>query len=87
MASGFAAHHSVAACREENKQAADSTDLGAQVLDPLGPHEGHCTGRPRPPLRILNLIASHPRGEVCQVEFTHPRGLSQPTVSRYRQAR
>lgn len=34
-------------------------------------------------LRILNLIASHPHGEVCQMEFTGPLGLSQPTVSHH----
>jgi ArsR family transcriptional regulator len=34
-------------------------------------------------LRILNLIANHPRSEVCQAEFTKPLGLSQPTVSHH----
>jgi hypothetical protein len=38
-------------------------------------------------LRILSLIANHPRGEVCQAEFTRPLGLSQATVSRRQQAR
>jgi ArsR family transcriptional regulator, arsenate/arsenite/antimonite-responsive transcriptional repressor len=34
-------------------------------------------------LRILSLIANHPRREVCQAEFTRPLGLSQPTVSHH----
>ena len=34
-------------------------------------------------LRILNLIANHPSGEVCQAQFTGPLGLSQPTVSHH----
>ena len=34
-------------------------------------------------LRILNLIANHPEGEVCQARFTGPLGLSQPTVSHH----
>lgn len=34
-------------------------------------------------LRILSLVANHPRGEVCQAEFTGPLGLSQPTVSHH----
>ena len=34
-------------------------------------------------LRILNLIANHPDGEVCQAQFTGPLGLSQPTVSHH----
>ena len=34
-------------------------------------------------LRILSLIANHPRGEVCQAEFTRPLSLSQPTVSHH----
>lgn len=34
-------------------------------------------------LRILSLIANHPRHEVCQAEFTVPLGLSQPTVSHH----
>jgi ArsR family transcriptional regulator, arsenate/arsenite/antimonite-responsive transcriptional repressor len=34
-------------------------------------------------LRILSLIANHPRGEVCQAEFTRPLNLSQPTVSHH----
>src|SRR5712692_12018880 len=34
-------------------------------------------------LRILSLIANHPRGEVCQAEFTRPLRLSQPTVSHH----
>ena len=34
-------------------------------------------------LRILNLIANHPQGEVCQAQFTEPLGLSQPTVSHH----
>ena len=34
-------------------------------------------------LRILNLIANHPAGEVCQAQFTAPLGLSQPTVSHH----
>jgi ArsR family transcriptional regulator len=34
-------------------------------------------------LRILSLIANHPRAEVCQAEFTRPLGLSQPTVSHH----
>src|SRR5258708_30889522 len=34
-------------------------------------------------LRILSLIANHPRGEVCQAQVTGPLGLSQPTVSHH----
>jgi len=34
-------------------------------------------------LRILSLVVNHPRGEVCQAEFTRPLGLSQPTVSHH----
>lgn len=34
-------------------------------------------------LRILNLIANHPEGEICQMEFTGPLDLSQPTVSHH----
>jgi ArsR family transcriptional regulator len=34
-------------------------------------------------LRILSLISSHPRGEVCQAEFTGPLALAQPTVSHH----
>ncbi|MGH2739315.1 MAG: ArsR/SmtB family transcription factor [Actinomycetota bacterium] len=34
-------------------------------------------------LRIINLIANHPRREVCQIEFTRPLGLSQPTLSHH----
>lgn len=34
-------------------------------------------------LRILNLIATRPGGEVCQAEFTAPLGLAQPTVSHH----
>lgn len=34
-------------------------------------------------LRILNLIANHPRGEVCQMEFTRSLQLSQPTISHH----
>lgn len=34
-------------------------------------------------LRILNLIANHPQGEICQALFTGPLGLSQPTVSHH----
>ncbi|SRR6266851_2775910 len=34
-------------------------------------------------LRILNLVANQPSGEVCQMAFTRPLGLSQPTVSHH----
>lgn len=34
-------------------------------------------------LRILNLIANHPQGAVCQAHFTGPLRLSQPTGSHH----
>ena len=34
-------------------------------------------------LRMLSLIATHPRGEVCACELVEPLGLSQPTVSHH----
>jgi ArsR family transcriptional regulator len=34
-------------------------------------------------LRLLSLIAGHPRGEACVCELTEPLGLSQPTVSHH----
>lgn len=36
-------------------------------------------------LRIPNLIANHPEGEVRHAQFTGPFGLSQPTVSHHLQ--
>jgi len=34
-------------------------------------------------LRVLNLIAGAPNGEVCVCEFVEPLGKSQPTVSHH----
>jgi ArsR family transcriptional regulator, arsenate/arsenite/antimonite-responsive transcriptional repressor len=34
-------------------------------------------------LRLLSLIATHPRGCACTCELTGPIGLSQPTVSHH----
>ncbi len=34
-------------------------------------------------LRLINLIAAQPKGEVCACDLVEPLGLSQPTVSHH----
>lgn len=37
-------------------------------------------------LRLLSLVAAHPRGEACVCNLVAPLGLSQPTVTHHLQA-